>query len=130
MEPCGSSCLAPPTASHPITYSGSHLSPRLTPHRFTFLSLTPPPPPPYRIVRSGERDPETVFSCRLAPSSAAEPYVVRGHFLPNRLTPDPNANKVHEATLPADDPLYSALHSVPRPHVQKSTYLTYSNPPV
>ena len=61
------------------------------------------------IVRSGERDPATVFSCRLTPSAAAEPYVVRGHFLPNRLTPDPNANKVHETTLPVDDPPYSTF---------------------
>ena len=53
--------------------------------------LTPKRPP--ALEPSGARAPDTTFYCKLTHKSGAEPYIVKGEFLPKRLTPDPNANK-------------------------------------
>lgn len=43
---------------------------------------------------SGERTPSPAFYCRIKESSSSEAYTVAGTFVPNKLSPDVNANKL------------------------------------
>lgn len=43
---------------------------------------------------TGERTPSPTFYCRIKESATSVPYVVVGTFVPNKLTPDVNANRL------------------------------------